>query len=205
MQGFDYTVRTVYISGAMKQTRSTNSKESMLDAAEAVVIDRGVNGMTLEAVAVHAGVSKGGLLYHFSSKDALVQAMVSRIASLVEQRFAVELADEPAGPGRHAHALLRLMMSDKGHLFPRLKRVAAPLLAAMASDSKLLDPMRQFFGRIRQGMRDDGLPAERAWLILAALDGIKFWRIFQLFEPSDTELAKVRRLLEQIIDSEHPL
>lgn len=189
----------------MKPTRSTNSKEKMLDAAEAVVIARGVNGMTLEAVAAQAGVSKGGLLYHFASKEALVQAMVSRIASTVEQHFAAELSAEPPGRGRHARSLLRLMMNDKGHLFARLKQVAAPLLAAMASDSRLLDPMRLFFSRIRQGMRDDGLPADRAWLILAALDGIKFWRIFQLAEPAGTDLAKVRRLLEQIIDSEYPV
>ena len=185
-----------------KQTRATNSKDKMLDAAEAVVIDLGVNGMTLEAVASRAGVSKGGLLYHFSSKEALVQAMVSRIASMVEYGFAAELVNEPPGRGCHAHTLMRIMMDGKGHLFPRLKQVAAPLLAAMASDPKLLDPMRQFLNKVRQGMRDDGLSAERTWLILAALDGIKFWRIFQLFEPSGSDLAKVRCLLEQIIDSE---
>lgn len=172
----------------------------MLNAAEALVIDYGVNGMTLEAVASRAKVSKGGLLYHFASKEVLVQAMVSRIAVMIEHYFTAELTNQPLGRNRHAHTLMRIMMD--GHLFPRLKQVAAPLLAAMASDPKLLDPMRRFLNKVRQGMCDDGLSAERTWLILAALDGIKFWRIFQLFEPSDSDLAKVRCLLEQIIDSE---
>jgi AcrR family transcriptional regulator len=50
----------------MKQTRSTNSREKLLDAAEVVVMERGANSMTLDAVAAQANVSKGGLLYQFA-------------------------------------------------------------------------------------------------------------------------------------------
>ena len=102
----------------MKRTRSTNCRERVLEAAEAVVIARGDNEMTLEGVAARAGGGKGGLLYHFPSKNSLVQAMVSRIAFLVKQRFATELASMPSGRRRHAHTLLRPMMDDpQGVLF----------------------------------------------------------------------------------------
>ena len=53
----------------------------MLDAFERVVIDRGERAATLEAVAVEAGVSKGGLLYHFGSKKDLVDAVIERVAA----------------------------------------------------------------------------------------------------------------------------
>jgi Transcriptional regulator len=62
--------------------------------------------MTLEAVAARANVSKGGLLYHFPSKDALVLGMVSRIASIVQERFAAGLVSVPPGRGRHARTML---------------------------------------------------------------------------------------------------
>jgi len=183
-----------------KKAAANNSREQMLNAAEDVVIESGVNGMTLEAVAARAGVSKGGLLYHFPSKDELIKAMVSRIASVVSNRFAEELAVEPPGRGRHARTLLRVMLNGHGSTFARLKRVAAPLLAAMASDPRLLGPMRQFFKRVHQGMLDDGMPDDSSLLVLAALDGLKYWRIFGLLEPSETDLVKLRRLLTQIID-----
>jgi AcrR family transcriptional regulator len=48
---------------AVRDTRS-----QILDAAEAVVMCQGVRNLTLDAVAAHAGISKGGLLYHFRSK-----------------------------------------------------------------------------------------------------------------------------------------
>ncbi len=184
----------------MKRTRLINTRERLLDAAEAVVIERGVSAMTLEAVAARAKVSKGGLLYHFPSKNAVVQGMVSRIASIVQERFASGLASEPPGRGRHARTMLRLMMDTEGSLFPRLQRVAGPLLGAVASNPKLLEPMQRFFQRVHQGMLDDGLPPDRSWLILAALDGLKFWRIFNILRPSQQDLAGLRLLLTRIID-----
>ena len=51
----------------MKKANSTGARERILDAAESVVIEQGVTGMTLDAVAARAKVSKGGLLYHFPS------------------------------------------------------------------------------------------------------------------------------------------
>jgi AcrR family transcriptional regulator len=42
-----------------------------------VVQARGAGSLTLEAVADVAGVSKGGLLYHFPTKDALIDGMVA--------------------------------------------------------------------------------------------------------------------------------
>ena len=156
--------------------------------------------MTLEAVAARAKVSKGGLLYHFPSKEAVVLGMVSRIASIVQERFATGLASEPPGRGRHARTMLGLMMDTEGSLFPRLQRVAGPLLGALSSNPRMLEPMQRFFKAVRQGMLEDGLPSDRCWLILAALDGLKFWRVFGILQPSQKDLAGLRLLLTQIIE-----
>lgn len=184
----------------MKQMQKTNTRERLLDAAEAVVIEQGVGAMTLDAVAARAGISKGGLLYHFPSKEAVVLGMVSRIASIVQERFAAGLAGEPPGRGRHARTMLHMMLDTEGSLFPRLQRVAGPLLGAVSSNPKMLEPMQRFFQGVYQGMLDDGLPADRSWLILAALDGLKFWRIFGILHPSEQDLAGLRLLLTRIID-----
>jgi AcrR family transcriptional regulator len=59
-----------------------SAKESVLDAFERLVIDKGERAATLDAVAAEAGLSKGGLLYHFSSKADLVEGVVVRMATL---------------------------------------------------------------------------------------------------------------------------
>lgn len=45
-------------------------------AAHALLMAGGVKAVTLERVAAQAKLSKGALLYHFESKDALIEAML---------------------------------------------------------------------------------------------------------------------------------
>jgi AcrR family transcriptional regulator len=54
-------------------------RDLLLDAAEEVLSRGGPQALTLQAVASEAGVSKGGLLYHFSTKSELVAALVERL------------------------------------------------------------------------------------------------------------------------------
>jgi AcrR family transcriptional regulator len=72
-----------------------SAREAVLDAFEQLVIDRGERSATLDAVAAQAGVSKGGLLYHYASKNDLVSGLVDRLDGLaVEDRTALAAAPE---------------------------------------------------------------------------------------------------------------
>ena len=59
-----------------------STRDRILDAFEALLIEDGEKAATLDAVAALAGVSKGGLLYHFGSKEALVEGQLARLAIL---------------------------------------------------------------------------------------------------------------------------
>ena len=59
----------------MKQAaKSAATRNALLDAAAEVVRVDGVSNLTLDRVAEVAGVSKGGLLYHYPNKQSLVSA-----------------------------------------------------------------------------------------------------------------------------------
>ncbi|PSL03537.1 TetR family transcriptional regulator [Haloactinopolyspora alba] len=64
-----------------------SSRERILDALQRTLIDHGPHAVTLEAVADVAGVSKGGLLYHFPTKEALITALARRLAEAAEAEF----------------------------------------------------------------------------------------------------------------------
>ncbi|GAA0037329.1 TetR/AcrR family transcriptional regulator [Brevibacterium metallidurans] len=74
---------------------SSDTKEKLLDAFDALLEQHGTAGATLDAVAAEAGVSKGGLLYHFGSKAKLVEGSLERLRRYVdadiEQMRAAEL------------------------------------------------------------------------------------------------------------------
>lgn len=54
------------------------TRARLLDAFQAILLERGDRAATLDAVAVEAGVSKGGLIYHFPSRDALIAGFIER-------------------------------------------------------------------------------------------------------------------------------
>src|SRR5215212_6419318 len=78
-------------------TERRNTRTRLLEAAERVVAADGVARLTLDAVASKADVSKGGLLYHFPNKDALISAMVLRWVDGFERDIAQRLEVEEAG------------------------------------------------------------------------------------------------------------
>ncbi|ARU53531.1 TetR family transcriptional regulator [Cellulosimicrobium cellulans] len=51
-------------------------------AFASLLVEQGERAATLEAVAERAGVSKGGLLYHFGSKDALADGLTEHLREL---------------------------------------------------------------------------------------------------------------------------
>ena len=62
--------------------RKPEARDKLLAAFEHLVLTEGERAATLDAVAAHAGVSKGGLLYHFPHRQALVDAAMARCREL---------------------------------------------------------------------------------------------------------------------------
>lgn len=78
-------------------SRPPHARESVLDAFEELLIAEGERAATIEATARIAGVSKGGLLYHFGSKDALEAGLVERLDELVTADIDA-MSSSPDGP-----------------------------------------------------------------------------------------------------------
>ncbi len=74
-----------------------DTRGRILDAALASFADRGYEATSLDAVAAGLGVRKQTILYHFGSKEALLDAVVDR--SSAELSDALERALAKAGPG----------------------------------------------------------------------------------------------------------
>jgi AcrR family transcriptional regulator len=58
--------------------RPTITREGLLEIAEGIVRCDGAAGLTIDALAKAASISKGGVQYSFSSKDDLVRALIER-------------------------------------------------------------------------------------------------------------------------------
>lgn len=72
-----------------------SSRDRILDALEDQLLDEGHASVTLDSVSQRAGVSKGGLTYHFASKAALYDGFVDRLTERVD----AWVDDAPTSPG----------------------------------------------------------------------------------------------------------
>src|SRR5690606_6371781 len=73
------------------------ARERVLDAFEQILIEEGERAATMDATAKAAGVSKGGLLYHFASKEALESGVLDRLRALVDEDLRA-MSTAPEGP-----------------------------------------------------------------------------------------------------------
>lgn len=64
-----------------------NKRDQILDALQQILVSKGPSAVTLEAVAARAGVSKGGLLYHFNTKRDLYDGLAKRLRQSEEEEF----------------------------------------------------------------------------------------------------------------------
>ena len=97
-----------------KQARSLDTVNIIIEAAALILEDKGYNGFSTNAIAERAGISIGSLYQYFSTKDAIIGALLIRETALLLQDAANAL-DQPTGK----EALLSLISASIAHQFKR--------------------------------------------------------------------------------------
>lgn len=151
-------------------------REAVLDAAVALAEQSGAGTLTLDAVAALAGVSKGGLLHHFKSKEALLGGMIAR----VEQKFEDELnqaaasmaADGCSDPFSRQRRLIEAYLDRSFSGLGSHDKSAMALFAVAANQPALMEPIRDYFKRRAQETCKNVPEPTLALALMALADGL---------------------------------
>jgi len=169
---------------------TTMRRDALLDAAEGLLAHSGSRALTLAAVAQRAGVSKGGLLYHFATKEALVAGLVKRLITELDEQIARYDDGTPAG---YARAYVQATFDTLGEA-PQSQRRWAAVVAA-AAEAHMLDPMRD---ALRRWHRRDETGADSVALRIVRLAADGLWENVVLdpglFNVADLDALRVRLL-----------
>ena len=155
----------------MRRTKAEalRTRAAILKAAARIMARQGVNAFTLEAVAQAAGVTKGGVLHHFPSKEALIDGLISQTVEGFNARLASELAASPAGQAGHwLRAYIRSMLAaplEETSLIPALATV-------VAAEPQTLERIRNSVAASQLAAVQDGLDPTQATIIRLAVDGV---------------------------------
>ncbi|QMU98008.1 TetR/AcrR family transcriptional regulator [Microbacterium esteraromaticum] len=171
------------------------ARERVLDAYQGILISEGERAATLEAVAREAGVSKGGLLYHFASKDDLTAGLVARLGSLTDDDLE-RMAAADDGPISYYVRTSVMEDDDLDRALIAVTRLAQGGSAA-ASDA-LRDVRTRWAEAIRPHVRDE----TALDLVMLLSDGLYFNN--SLAEPGEelnamSEFVPTGAALEQLV------
>jgi AcrR family transcriptional regulator len=177
----------------------SSARDAVLNAAE-IVIDRdGVSAFTLDAVAKESGVSKGGLLHHFPTKDALLLALVTRMADEWRTDYEAAIASVPEGPARVARGLLNACIADPEGWNDHMRRSGKVMMAAMIANPNNVKPARDAHDNLLRLVIDDNAPRWAGEAIVFAMHGLWFSWLFGLIDATPDRLAQVRASLQQVV------
>jgi AcrR family transcriptional regulator len=170
-----------------------SNRDRILDALEDELLERGPEAPSLEAVATRAGVSKGGLLYHFPAKELLLDALVRRWAERADAEI-----DEAASSEGFASAWLRASAPAPTPASSREARLGRSLAALVRTGppSALAELVTELTERYRRRLAEDVGDPVLAEIIRLVGDGLFFAHLVGAPQPDPALLERVRlRLL----------
>jgi len=182
----------------MKQEQKTAAtKAKLLDAAAEVVRSDGVSNLTLDRVAEAAGVSKGGLLYHYGTKQELIAAMLDRTLVRADTQLDELANSNGRTTGAFAQAYLDYVRADQ----PAELDSATGIFASAALDDGDLTPAHTQFATWQDRLlTNDGLDPTLALLARVVGDGLWLIDLFGLAPPSEDQRTELIDLVVSLID-----
>jgi AcrR family transcriptional regulator len=174
-----------------------DSRELILQAAENIVARRGPAHLTLETAAHEAKVSKGGLFYHFRSKEALLEAMILRsMELLLSEQMKVEESLNGERNGKMKANIIGTLRHLEGQ-----RPVLTAVIAAIASDPKLVEPMRNSIRREFQDLSKGlTLQTEDIAILFLASQGLLLLELLNLSFLTPGQIRKVAQRMLQMVE-----
>ncbi|WP_222184300.1 TetR/AcrR family transcriptional regulator [Geminicoccus harenae] len=143
-------------------------RSAVLAAAEAVIAEAGAAGLTIDAVAARAGISKGGVLYCYPSKRALVDALLERdLGGFAADARRLAGSDPDAPVARLLGHVAATRAEPEG-----CRAKAASLLTAAIRTPGEQEPIRADYRRILAGADTGTAEGRRALLAFFAAEGM---------------------------------
>ncbi|MGC7100655.1 TetR/AcrR family transcriptional regulator [Amycolatopsis lurida] len=183
--------------------RLPHAYDKVLDAAETVLIEHGAAAFTIEVVARQARVSKGGLMYHFPSKEVLLTAVVARGIAAIDDALAVAAASSTPGAFTRAYVDVTIPPTPTDPEPAGYGALIAALTAALTLAPHLLNTLHSAYRRWQERLERDGLDAAAATTVRLAVDGWWLSAVLRLAPVDPGVHRRTRALLIELTERTH--
>ncbi|MDE1150547.1 MAG: TetR/AcrR family transcriptional regulator [Azospirillaceae bacterium] len=175
-------------------TRSERTRAAAIQSALAIIARDGPGRLTLDAIARESGISKGGLMHQFRTKQAVLEALVEHQMSHFD---AVGRAfHQTLGPDQPEASLLTQIAVSR-EVAANNSPIAFAIIGALAEDPGLLAPSRESSALKLDAVREEAADPDLAVLRWAASMGLALTSLFGM-NPLPAE--EQRRLFDRLMD-----
>jgi AcrR family transcriptional regulator len=175
--------------------KPTITREGLLAIAEGIVRSEGAAGLTIDALAMAAGISKGGVQYSFSSKDDLVRALIVRWTHQFDALLGEMVGVEPANLVRK---YIKVMRSSQAAMNAKM----AGLMIAYIQNPRNVIETRQWYRSMFERLGGGASDAQAARVALLAVEGLFLLRIAGIDEDGEWTafLDDVEIVFERLVE-----
>jgi AcrR family transcriptional regulator len=160
--------------------------DDILDAAERVVTRSGAAGLSIDAVAQEAGVSKSRVVYDHKCKADLLEALVDRQIARERERIAQAIAEHPDTP----HPELFARIAVYGQKPNDTDRAVVLALSASMPGQELQTRMREWATTVLEAMASGPRP-KAALMAFLALNGLSCLELLGFHQWDETKRSAI--------------
>ncbi|MBN3757659.1 TetR/AcrR family transcriptional regulator [Paraburkholderia sp. Tr-20389] len=176
------------------QTRSENTRKKAIEAALSILTREGVGGLTFDSLSRESGISKGGLLHQFRTKDGVLKALLDHQRQQFERIGHEHMAK--AGAAK-TEPCLSSQIAIYRESVKQPHSVARAVLAALVENPELLAEMKATDVERMKKMREESSDLELSLLRYFAASGLAFNALLGM---SHLPESMMNRLFDRLLD-----
>ncbi|PFH07993.1 AcrR family transcriptional regulator [Collimonas sp. PA-H2] len=176
-------------------TRSERTREVVIQAALAIIARDGPRRLTLDAIAREAGISKGGLMHQFRSKEAVLKALLEYQSEYFE-KFSQSYMAEVGTTSPEANLSTQIAVAREAIMTQ--KSVAFAILGAISEEPGLMSMFKEIDARKLEAIRAEAVDPELAVLRWYAARGLLLNALLGQCSLSDEER---QQLFDRLLDN----
>lgn len=186
--------------GRLRRTnrQGEETKTLIREAAMRILREEGGEHLTFDRIARVADMSKGTLLYHYASKDALMEDLMEHYRDRLDRRYRLgrleaEMMDSPVRDPIVAGFLewYRCFHDEDASN----TAYGLSILSLSARNDRMREVLQDWYRKIFAGLKSSPCGAD-ALIAVLALEGLFFLRHFRMDMLDDEDVVRVLNLLE---------